>query len=499
MAADRAGGYVTDIDYVATYNGDLSPSAMAQVALWRGLAPPAGRPLRYLELGFGRGLSLNVHAASNDGAFWGIDIVADHVEAAAAMAQTAGSNLTVANQSIAEFAARGDLPDFDVIALHGVWSWISAANRALIVDLARRKLADGGYFYVTYNAMPGWGPLLPLREVMVALGRSAPDGSDTKTRIDTAMTMLQRLAAAGSGYLQANPLAANLLTELAGKEARYLAHEYFNADWQPMSFAAVADQLSAAGLTYAGPGQLIDHIDAVAVATAPLAVLNDIADPVARELARDFALNRQFRRDLWIKQPRRMPEPDLLRRWQDQAFVLLVPASQISLVLSTPLGSAELEPSVYVPVVQALAAEAYRPKPVTELAARLAPLPFGAVIAVLKMLMVSGQVAAALPAADRRARTDRLNRGLIAEAQRPGALSLVASPVIGGAIGISPLDGRMVAAVVDGAASPAAIADHVRAPLPGQSVMTPIGEDIIQRAQEFFSVRLPVLRALEIA
>jgi len=37
--------------------------------------------------------------------------------------------------ALAEFVARDDLPEFDVIALHGIWSWISAENRA-VMDVA---------------------------------------------------------------------------------------------------------------------------------------------------------------------------------------------------------------------------------------------------------------------------------------------------------------------------------------------------------------------------
>ena len=47
-----------------------------------------------------------------------------------------------------------DVPDF--VGLHGVWSWISNANRAAVVEFLRRKLKPGGVLYISYNASPGW-------------------------------------------------------------------------------------------------------------------------------------------------------------------------------------------------------------------------------------------------------------------------------------------------------------------------------------------------------
>jgi SAM-dependent methyltransferase len=64
------------------------------------------------------------------------------------------------DESFAEFASR-DLPEFDYIGLHGIWSWISDENRAVIVDFIRRKLKVGGVLYISYNTLPGWAPLPP--------------------------------------------------------------------------------------------------------------------------------------------------------------------------------------------------------------------------------------------------------------------------------------------------------------------------------------------------
>ena len=45
----------------------------------------------------------------------------------------------VASDSFAEFLSRDDLPDFDFITLHGIYSWVSPENRRTIVEFIRRN------------------------------------------------------------------------------------------------------------------------------------------------------------------------------------------------------------------------------------------------------------------------------------------------------------------------------------------------------------------------
>lgn len=51
------------------------------------------------------------------------------------------------DDAFADFCQRTDLPDFSFIGVHGIWSWISDANRVVIVDFVRRRLRVGGVLY----------------------------------------------------------------------------------------------------------------------------------------------------------------------------------------------------------------------------------------------------------------------------------------------------------------------------------------------------------------
>jgi SAM-dependent methyltransferase len=54
-----------------------------------------------------------------------------------------------------QLLARNDLPQFDSISLHGIWTWVSRDNQKLIVEFARRHLKPGGLLYIDYNCLPG--------------------------------------------------------------------------------------------------------------------------------------------------------------------------------------------------------------------------------------------------------------------------------------------------------------------------------------------------------
>ena len=133
-------GYVTELEYTYGYYRELSPGLLRLACISAGVAPPSTKHLRYLELGFGQGLSVNIHAAAVDGEFWGTDFNPSQVTLARALAEASGSGAKLFEDSFAEFAARPDLPEFDIIGLHGIWTWISDENSRVIVDLIRRKL-----------------------------------------------------------------------------------------------------------------------------------------------------------------------------------------------------------------------------------------------------------------------------------------------------------------------------------------------------------------------
>jgi tRNA G46 methylase TrmB len=89
---------------------------------FKGVAPPDVRVA--CELGFGQGVSLNIHAAAPTVDWWGTDFNPQQVANAQRLSQAAGSRAQLCDDSFAEFCQRDDLPSFDFIGVHGIWSWV---------------------------------------------------------------------------------------------------------------------------------------------------------------------------------------------------------------------------------------------------------------------------------------------------------------------------------------------------------------------------------------
>ena len=161
---DWTAGYVADIDYVFAYHSELNPLRIRLALLSAGLAVPQIETA--CELGFGQGLSVNIHAAASPIRWYGTDFNPAQAAFAQEVANESGVDSHLFDQAFNEFCQRDDLPDFDYIGLHGIWSWISDENRAVIVDFVRRKLKVGGVLYISYNTSPGWAAMIPMRDIL---------------------------------------------------------------------------------------------------------------------------------------------------------------------------------------------------------------------------------------------------------------------------------------------------------------------------------------------
>jgi len=457
-----ASGYVSEIDYTHGYYRELNPLLMGFAALHAGLNQTPPKPLRYLELGFGQGLSVNIHAAALEGEFWGVDLNPSHVGLAREMAQASGSGLQVFDASFEEFASRTDLPSFQVIALHGVWSWISAMNREVLVAFIRKHLDTGGLVYVSYNAMPGWTSALPLRELLTLHATSAQgEMLGLIDRIDGSLAFAQELLDAEALYFKANPAVTERLKKLQGQNRHYLAHEYFNADWKPMSFAEVHAAMSEAKLSFAAPSGLLDHIEAIQMNQQGRELLAKYKHPVMRESIRDYLTNQQFRRDLYIRGPRRLSLMERLAEIRALRLALVTAPETINFKLKTPLGEVDLNRSIYevfISEIKKLTTHQtieQMPNAAVELTACASFPSFAEVEAAVKadapsitteqmiqataMLIGLGHLSLAQsPSACRQAqlRCDRLNQWIVRKAFDSGDLGHLASPATGGGVAV---------------------------------------------------------------
>ncbi len=210
--SDWTAGYVADIGYTYGYYAELNPQRVKLAFLNQGLVFPEVSTA--CELGFGQGLSSNFHAAASVTQWHGTDFNPSQAGFAQELAAASGASAKLYDEAFADFANRPDLPDFDYIGLHGIWSWISDENRQVIVDFIRKKLKVGGVLYISYNTLPGWASFAPMRHLMTEHAEVlGSEGRGIVSRIDGALDFAEKLLATNPLFSRANPLVADRLTK----------------------------------------------------------------------------------------------------------------------------------------------------------------------------------------------------------------------------------------------------------------------------------------------
>jgi SAM-dependent methyltransferase len=509
---DWTAGYVADIGYTFGYYTELNSLRVKLAFLNSGLVfPEMGAAC---ELGFGQGMSSNIHAAASVTQWHGTDFNPSQASFAQELATASGSGTRLYDEAFAEFCNRTDLPDFDYIGLHGIWSWISDDNRHIIVDFLRRKLKGGGVFYVSYNTLPGWAAMVPMRHLLTehAEVMSAP-GQGIVSRIDAAIHFAEKLLATNPAYSRANPQVAERIKTIKKQDRHYLAHEYFNRDWHPMPFAEMAEWLEPAKLIYACSAHYLDHVDAVNLTAEQQQFLKEIPDAMFRETVRDFMVNQQFRRDYWVKGARKLSTLEQAEALRAQKVALVTHRPDVSLKVTGALGEATMSEAVYNPILDLLAD--HKPKTLGQIeqAVKDKGVVFAQVMQAALVLTGAGHLAAVQDDAvigKAKKHTEKLNAHLINKARGSSDISYLASPVTGGGVTIGRFQQLFLLAIRQGKKLPAEWALFVwdifsaqgqRIVKEGKTLETTEDNlaELADQAQTFADKQLPALKALGIA
>ena len=296
-----AHGYVTDTSYTDQFFRELSPAWLNYAAAVNGAATrPLDGAFVYLELGCGFGASTVVNAgAFPQGEFHGCDIIPAHVEGARRHAAALGvANVTFHEADFDQLLSRR-WPPCDFIVLHGVYSWVDADARAAVRRVIEALLKAGGIAYVSYNCLPGWASEAPLRKLLVELSTTA--SGDTAQRTAKALAALTAFSHARPRYFKANPSALTAVEAYHKRDTQYIVHEFMNAAWQPFYSVDVADELADVGLRYVGSATLAENHPALVLDAESAQAVAALETERQRQLAADFATNRRFRRDVFVR------------------------------------------------------------------------------------------------------------------------------------------------------------------------------------------------------
>ena len=507
--SDWTAGYVTDVGYTFGYYEELNPLRSRLSLINAGFSFP--QTLNACELGFGQGVSVNLHAAASGTSWFGTDFNPSQAAFAQDLAISAQSDAKLYDQSFTDFCSRTDLPDFDYISLHGIWSWISDENRSVIVDFVARKLRVGGVLYISYNTLPGWAAMAPTRELMAQhasiMGRP---GSNIIQKVDEALSFVDQLFSASPLYAKANPQVDKRFEAIKKQNKQYLAHEYFNRDWKPMYFTDMARWLEPAKVSFACSANYHDNVDALCLNDDQVKILNGITDVTLRQLIRDFWINQQFRKDYWIKGLRQLPLFDRSDLIREQRVLCTTERADVSLKISSLRGECTLSEAIYAPILDLICDHRIRTIGEIEIALKGKGITLQQVVQSLIVLcgskhVIQTQDDAAITKSKKS--SARLNQHLIKMARNNNDIQSLASPVSGGGIGVSRFDQLFLLAMSSGKKDPPELALFVwnifaqqgqKILKDGKALETPEENisELKQKADAFLQNTLPKLKIL---
>jgi SAM-dependent methyltransferase len=426
---DWGDGYIVDIAYLPGYFRQQSPAHLNLACLLGGFAGIDSSPvlpLSYLELGCGYGFSALALAAANPR--WrvtGIDFNPGHVAAARSLAAEAGiANAQFIEADLAELAAGElgpDIPESDVVAAHGIWSWVGDGARAGIVRLLGSRLRPGGLLYVSYNALPAWSSGFGMQRLLREAGSRLASRSDKQAA--AGLDILRALSDANARQLR-DPFVRAVMERNRQSHPNYLAHEFMNAAWRPAFHADVVLALRSAKLDWVASAALLENFSPLMLHDEARAVFDRFDEPLMRELVKDMCLDRALRQDVFVRGARRLSAYERDAALGEVTLALACPIEKFVWEFEVPVGKATIERGFFGPIVAALAES---PKRVCDLLA-LPDLPrrdnpgelVGMLVGTGQVLPLSGQPAEPEPqvlrlnalAARRFARLDNLTSGM---------------------------------------------------------------------------------------
>lgn len=324
-------GYVNDINYTPYYYKELNPERLIIPFLIAGIAPPA-KISHACELGFGQGVSVNLHAIAGGAKWHATDFnpsQANFAQHLFSLSDADSNRLHISDKSFAEFCKQDDLPDFDFIGLHGIWSWISDENRHIITDFLRRKLKVGGVLYISYNTLPGWSSAAPIRHLLAQ--HNSMMASPASNRADNAKLAVEfgkQVIELSHSLNSTTPFLASRIAQLETMSPNYLAHEYLNKDWHPMYFAQMAQWLGDAKLSYACSANYFDDFAPVLFDDEQQQFFDSIQNLAFAQTIKDYLLNKQFRRDLWVKGIRQLNSHERTQQMMALGIMLTIPRNE---------------------------------------------------------------------------------------------------------------------------------------------------------------------------
>lgn len=433
-------GYNVSEGYTFGFYRETGPDWLDLALAFRGLVPPrtrSGQSFRYLELGCGQGLGLCLLAAANpEGEFVGIDFSPEHIAHADGLARAMG--LTNVRFVEGDFAVLGaswpaDYGAFDYAMLHGIYSWVPPAIRGSLVEILQAAVVPGGAVYVSYNAMPGWVSTIPFQHMLRLLETSG--GLSGMEAIEAGRRLFAQLEGAGSAMTRLLPGLKSRIEGTEKQPAAYLVQEYLHENWHPMWCSRVMRELADAKLSLAASATLAENLLPAALPAPMQEVVSGQTRAEVREDTIDCLINQTFRRDIYVRGPRRLHQGDTA--WRDEMRLWRLNQQPVpsDLSVKTSFGGIKLDDPAVLGVLEGLHE---RSLSIAEILALPAPSrhPARAQQGIL-LLLQAGWLGCGWQGEERRPPATQGNAAIARQASQGAPYRHLAAPALGSALTVS--------------------------------------------------------------
>jgi methyltransferase-like protein len=312
--------------------------------------------------------------------------------------------------------------------------------------------------------------------------------------------------------LRANPSIVDKLKRVKGQNQRYLAHEYFNRNWQPTYFAEMAKLLEPAKLSFACSASFTDHISALNLTQEQQNFLKEIPDDDFRESVRDFIVNRQFRRDYWVKGARKLSAQEQLKELRKIRILLVVNKDDVDSKVKSSIVGANIQEAVFTPLMAALAKHQVFSLSELEISLQEDKVTMKSLVQAVMILISEGYVAIAQDEEllnNCKERAAKFNQHILDETEGSDDINFIVSPVTGSGIHVNRFERLFIKYIKLGISDPKEWSEKAWALLSssnqrllkdGKTLESDEDNlaEILRRANEFSIKRMQIMKALQI-
>lgn len=448
-------GYNSDSLYTYNYFRELNPLYAKFIFTSQGLDFPEMQDGGYAcELGFGQGISITIHAAASNTKWTGTDFNPTQVSFAKRLAKHGKVEFNIEDAAFGEFAQRDDMPQFDYICFHGIWSWISKENQGYLLEFIRKNLKLGGVVYVSYNVSPGFMAVEPMRHMMYEFEQTLPSSLDTEQRVTAVQQFLHNLAKIHPTTLSVQPAIANQINQMLNQDKHYLLSEYLNAHWDIIHFSDMAEQMEKIKLSFACTASAGELIPGSQTTAEHDELLKWYKGKPIFETVRDFLICRRFRRDFFVKGLSVLSKEERNERFDQLCVIFTSSANHVDYTLKNRQNENIFKKEEIEPIKQVLAD--YKVHSIDEIIASVQEQQSQAGETVLDadtirngvcLLMFNNNIAPAVKpeqvSAETIERCDLLNQRFMSS-KYTTEFNFVVSPLLQGGLPISTLDGILL-------------------------------------------------------